>query len=67
MWNLWLILSIVFGVITLIMLILALTVNELIWIGFAGSIVATIICIYRYIVTRSSEQSGGSESSLDNY
>jgi hypothetical protein len=49
------------------MLILALTVNELIWIGFAGSLVATIICIYRYFVTRSSGQSGGSESSLDGY
>jgi hypothetical protein len=47
------------------MLILALTVNELIWIGFAGSLVATIICIYRYFVTRNKSSPVSSESSLD--
>jgi len=67
MWNIWLILSIVFGVITFIMLILAIALDPLIWIGFSFSLIATIIFIFMYFRNMSSKQAGGSESSLDNY
>ena len=67
MWNLWLILSIFFGVVTIVMLILALALDPLFWIGFSFTLIATIIFIVMYFRNMSSKQSGGSESSLDDY
>jgi hypothetical protein len=65
-WNLWLMLSIFFGAVTIVMLILALVLNPLIWIGFPFTLIVTLIFIYMYLKP-SPGQSGGSESSLDNY
>jgi uncharacterized membrane protein YhaH (DUF805 family) len=67
MWNLWLILSIIFAIITIIMLILSLTVNTYIWIGFSFTLIATIIFVVMYFRSGSSGHLGGSESSLDGY
>lgn len=67
MWNIWLILSIVFGVVTFIMLILAIVLDPLIWIGFTFTLIATIIFMVMYFRNMSSKQAGGSESSLDDY
>lgn len=67
MWNIWLILSIFFGVVTLVMLILALTLDPLIWIGFTFTLIATIIFIVMYFRHMATGHSGGSESSLDEY
>ena len=67
MWNLWLMLSIFFGIMTIVMLVLALTINPIIWIGFAGTLIATILSIYRYFVTKNKSSPLSSESSLERY
>ena len=67
MWNIWLILAIVFGVIAFLMIILSQVFNVMYLIGFGISLVLTIIFIITYIQYGMYKQSGGSESSLDAY
>jgi hypothetical protein len=49
------------------MLILALALDPLLWIGFTFTLIATIIFMVMYFRNMSSGHSGGSESSLDAY
>ena len=63
----WVLLSIVFGVVTIVMLILSLVLDPLYWIGFSLSLIATIIFIVMFFRSKSSDHSGGSDSSLDDF